>query len=69
MKLHHDPANGGLPAALVRTYRHDIVEVPFHLDVDSRCGHCGEDTRVHVWQVVDPDMAEQGGVVNCAVTA
>jgi hypothetical protein len=59
--LHHNPANGRLPGILALL--HPTSE-PLPC---GRCGRCNRDHDVHVWQVVDRDMAEQGGVIDCGV--
>ncbi len=30
-----------------------------------RCGRCNRLLHHHLWQLVDPDLAEQGGVMDC----
>jgi hypothetical protein len=67
IRLLHDPGNGALPAPLARRYRAE------HVDFNtagpaSRCGRCSYDLDVHVWQLIDPDVAEQRGVIDCGTT-
>lgn len=66
MKLLHDPANGPLPSGLAQWH---VTEVDFRTRpggiLGERCPRCGFDLNVHVWQLVDPNEPEQGGVLDC----
>ncbi len=53
--------------------RHGITETHFgYYSSDPltgpRCGRCNNLLHVHLWQLVNPDMPEQGGVINCGGT-
>jgi hypothetical protein len=65
IQLRHDPTNGPAP--------HIGDLTPTTVDFRTMpawpapgCRRCGNDHRVHVWQVIDHAQTEQGGVVDCA---
>lgn len=62
--VRQNATNGDLPAPLARVYAGHIVPLTGGA---PRCGRCGEEPEVHLWQIVDPDEAEQRGVIDCAV--
>lgn len=67
--LDTDPdTNFDRPTALIN--RHDTIPTVFgYYDADPatgpRCGRCNDLLHVHLWQLVDPDTVEQGGVIDC----
>lgn len=36
-------------------------------EFQNRCGRCGKDLAVHLWQFIDPDMTDQRGVFDCGI--
>lgn len=64
IQLRHDPNSGALPAALTAGSLRP-TPADFHAEPGACCPRCGNDLCQHVWQVVDPDMVEQGGVIDC----
>lgn len=52
--------------------RHGLTETAFSSQsadeaTGPRCGRCNVLLHHHLWQFVDPDQAEQGGVMDCEV--
>ncbi len=64
LQLLHDPVNGTPPRFLAE--RNNAIEVRFHeVPADGTCCRCNRALNLHVWQLVDPGLAEQRGVIDC----
>lgn len=69
IQLLHDPANGPLPTVLTRHTKPTITDFRNQPAWPAPgCGHCGAHVSDHVWQIVNPNLSEQGGVIDCGVT-
>ncbi len=57
------------PAVLV--WLHGATDFPFLTQpdgpLDPSCGRCNRALNVHLWQFVDDDLTEDGGVIDCEV--
>jgi hypothetical protein len=66
--LLHDPKRGDLPGLLAELHERTGTIVTADFDGDTRrCGRCNREQQQHVWQLVDPDEAEQNGVLECGI--
>ncbi|GIM88774.1 hypothetical protein [Paractinoplanes toevensis] len=55
--------------SLTRVHRVADVHYGYYPADESgpRCGHCNQLLHVHLWQLHDPDLFEQGGIIDCEV--
>jgi len=62
--------SGRIPDVLLRRYQ-PVNTVFGYRSADHytgpRCGRCNRLEHDHLWQLVDPDVAEQEGVIDCEV--
>lgn len=72
VRLLIDLRNTTIPGGLDNRASIDIIDFPYSTHPDETgddCPRCNRLIREHLWQLIDPDEAEQQGVIDCQVVS